>query len=210
MNNQQAYDNWAKTYDAVSNPTRDVEARALRSLLAPVECANALEIGCGTGKNTAWLAERAGHLIGADFSAEMLAQARAKIASPKIEFTQIDAREAWRFASAQFDLVTCSLILEHIDDIGFVFQEAGRVLQPGGRFYVGEFHPFKQYLGRKARFATGNGVFELECFTHHVSDFVAAAEKGGLVCERLTEWFDEDDRSNIPRILAMIFRKSET
>ncbi len=49
MNNQQAYNAWSKTYDAVENKTRDVEARALRETVTG-ENLDILELGCGTGK----------------------------------------------------------------------------------------------------------------------------------------------------------------
>ncbi len=206
MNVQQAYNAWSETYDTVENKTRDLEARALRDIITG-ENLEILEIGCGTGKNTEFLQTLAGHLTGADFSAEMLSIAGSKIKSENVEFRQLDLRESWDFAENSFDLVTCSLALEHIENIDFVFAEANRVLRTGGKFYFGELHPFKQYLGTKARFETGAGVFELECFVHHVSEFFAAAKKNNFEVIDLKEWFDDDDKSQIPRLLTMILVK---
>ena len=79
MNNQQAYNVWSKNYDSVQNRTRDLEASALRKSLESDKLFDILEIGCGTGKNTEWLVSKAKHLIGADFSDEMLAKAKEKI-----------------------------------------------------------------------------------------------------------------------------------
>jgi ubiquinone/menaquinone biosynthesis C-methylase UbiE len=203
MNNQQAYNQWSQTYDSVGNKTRDLEARALRETISG-ENLDILEIGCGTGKNTEFLQTKAKHLIGADFSAEMLGRAKEKIAAENVEFRQMDLRETWNFADASFDLITCSLALEHIENIEFVFAEAHRVLRENGRFYFGELHPFKQYSGTKARFETDSGVFELECFVHHVSDFFEAAVKNDFEIVELKEWFDDDDKTRIPRLLTMI------
>ena len=205
MDNQQAYNQWSATYDTVENKTRDLEAKALRESIDGDEL-DILEIGCGTGKNTEFLQTKAKYLIGADFSAEMLAQAKAKITAENVEFKQLDLRESWGFADDLFDLITCSLALEHIENIDFVFAEARRVLRESGRFYFGELHPFKQYQGTKARFETGSGVFELECFVHHVSEFFAAASANGFELIELKEWFDDDERTQIPRLLTMIFR----
>ena len=205
MDNQQAYNQWSATYDTVENKTRDLEAKALRESIDGDEL-DILEIGCGTGKNTEFLQTKAKYLIGADFSAEMLAQAKAKITAENVEFKQLDLRESWGFADDSFDLITCSLALEHIENIYFVFAEARRVLRESGRFYFGELHPFKQYQGTKARFETGSGVFELECFVHHVSEFFAAASANGFELIELKEWFDDDERTQIPRLLTMIFR----
>lgn len=208
MNNQQAYDVWSESYDAARNKTRDLEAAALRQTIVIAEPLEILEIGCGTGKNTEWLAPKSKRLIGADFSAEMLARAREKIAARNVEFKRMDLREQWRFAADEFDLITCSLALEHIENINFVFAEARRVLRANGRFYVGELHPFKQYAGSKARFEINSGVFELECFVHHVSDFFAAGKAHGFKIAELNEWFDEKSggENQIPRVLTIVFQ----
>ena len=149
---------WSDNYDAVENKTRDLEAPALREMISG-EDLDILEIGCGTGKNTEFLQTKAKHLIGADFSAEMLERAKTKITAENVEFRQFDLREDWDFAENSFDLITCSLALEHIENLDFVFEQAHKVLRENGRFYIGELHPFKQYQGSKARFETDVGSF---------------------------------------------------
>lgn len=212
MTNQQAYNQWADSYDTVANKTRDVEAQALRTIFAriPMHDKDVLEIGCGTGKNTEWLLTKTRQITGADFSEEMLAKARTKITDSRATFQHLDLRQPWNIPDHSFDLITCSLVLEHIENIGFVFQEANRVLKPNGLFYFGELHPAKQYSGTKARFDTGEkGVFELECFVHHVSDFFLVARKASLECIDLQEWFDAGDHTTTPRILSMVFQKMD-
>lgn len=203
MDNQQAYNVWSESYDQVENKTRDLEAAALRASITG-ENLDILEIGCGTGKNTEFLQSIAKSLIGADFSAEMLAKAQQKISAPNVEFRQMDLREVWKFSDDSFDLMVCSLALENIEDIDFVFAQAHKFLRRGGRFYIGELHPFKQYQGSKARFALNSGIFELECFIHHISDFFAAAKIYKFEIVDLKEWFDADDKTQIPRLLTMI------
>ncbi len=206
MNVQQAYNVWADNYDTVTNKTRDLEGKALRASVLFSEPSDVLEIGCGTGKNTEWLLTKAKHLVAADFSAEMLAKAKEKISASNVEFKQFDLRGEWGFSENQFDLITCSLALEHIEDINFVFEQANRVLRAGGFFYIGELHPFKQYQGSKARFDTEDGVFELECFVHHVSEFFAAAKSNDFELVELKDWFDDNDTRTIPRLLTMIYK----
>lgn len=205
MNNQEAYNLWSLNYDTIANKTRDLEAIALRESVSGKDL-NILEIGCGTGKNTKFLQTKAEHLVGADFSAEMLAKAKEKITAENVEFRKLDLRENWEFNENSFDLITCSLVLEHIENLDFVFQEARKVLRKNGLFYIGELHPFKQYQGSKARFDTASGVFELECFVHHVSDFFQAAKNNDFQCIDLKEWFDSDDQTEVPRLLTMIFK----
>lgn len=207
MSNLEAYNKWSETYDSVVNITRDVEAKALRSVLSAIPFNDVLEIGCGTGKNTEWIASKAKHALAVDFSNEMISKAVKKIKNENVHFQQADITQMWSFAAQKFDLVTCSLVLEHIENIHFVFEQANVVLKPGGYVYIGELHPFKQYEGSKARFNNGDGMFVLECFIHNISDYFRAATENNFECANITEWFDEDTSSSIPRLLCMLFQK---
>lgn len=208
MNIQQAYNNWASQYDTNDNKTRDLEARSLRETLSDISFDYCLEIGCGTGKNTAWLAQKATQLTAIDLSEEMLAKAREKITAEKVRFVQADIMQSWSFANAPYDLVTFSLVLEHIENLEPVFEKAAGVLRSGGYMYVGELHPFKQYNGSKARFETENGTQIVTCYNHHVSDFLQSAKGHGLLPVEVKEYFDDDDRNNIPRLLVLLLKKN--
>ncbi|MBE7178288.1 MAG: class I SAM-dependent methyltransferase [Mucilaginibacter polytrichastri] len=207
MSIRQAYNSWAEQYDSNANKTRDMEANVLRSTLNVIRFTSVLEIGCGTGKNTVWFAEKADRVLSVDLSEEMLAKARSKIQSKKVTFKQADILHDWDFTAEQFDLVSFSLVLEHIEDLGPVMKKAASVLAPGGHLYLAELHPFKQYSGSKARFETKEGLHVVDCFNHHVSDFIIAADAVGLHLIHLSENFDHDDRSTVPRLLCMVFEK---
>jgi ubiquinone/menaquinone biosynthesis C-methylase UbiE len=208
MDAKQAYDFWASLYDSNRNNTRDLEAIALRDILGKIKFECCLEIGCGTGKNTQWLADRSIQLTGVDFSNEMLAKAREKISSSKVTFINADITKDWTFVSTEFDLISFSLVLEHIEFLDPVFLKASKVLKPGGYLYMGELHPFKQYTGTKARFDTEAGRQLVDCFNHHITDFTRAADKAGLKIIDMNEYFDTSDRTEIPRILAIVFQKT--
>ena len=208
MDTRAAYNVWAHQYDTNLNKTRDLEAEALRSSLSGISFENCLEIGCGTGKNTAYFVERAKLVTAVDLSDQMLEKARQKITSPRVEFRLEDITAPWSFEKQFYNLVTFSLVLEHIKDLDHVFRQAADSLAPGGHVYIGELHPFKQYAGTKARFESENGVHVVECFNHHVSDFIIPAKKYGLSIVDINEFFDDNDRKNIPRILTIILKKS--
>jgi len=207
MDTQSAYDNWSSQYDTNINRTRDLEAIALQQTLANIEFDDCLEIGCGTGKNTAWLLAKATAITAVDLSDEMLAKAKEKITSPKVNFIQADILQEWYFVNKQYDLISFSLVLEHIEDMEPIFKKISKVLSPGGYVYIGELHPFKQYSGSKARFATEAGDQVVSCFNHHVSDFVRAAKINGLEMIDIKEYFDDNDRNTMPRILTLLLRK---
>ena len=211
MSTEKAYDQWSSIYDTNENKTRDLEAVAVRKMLEPVQFRYVLEIGAGTGKNTVWYLGFANRIVAVDLSAEMLAKAKEKVealGNPECisEFVQADVTQSWSFGEACFDLVTFSLMLEHIEHLEPIFEEASRALMRGGHVYVGELHPFKQYLGSKAKFQTETGEVVVNCFNHHVSDFVRAAQKHGLQLIDLQEFFDVEGEG-VPRVLGLLFRK---
>jgi ubiquinone/menaquinone biosynthesis C-methylase UbiE len=206
MNVQNAYDNWSSQYDTNINKTRDLEALVLREMLVGINFDNCLEIGCGTGKNTAWLMTRAERITAVDLSAEMLAMARQKISASHVHFVQANILADWDFADAKYDLVSFSLVLEHIEDLEPIFNKISKIIATDGYVYIGELHPFKQYSGSKARFTTDEGEQVVSCFNHHLSDFTNAAAKQGLKIEQVKEYFDEGDRNSIPRILGLLLK----
>ena len=207
MDVRQAYNKWAVQYDSNINRTRDLEAVALKDILKHISNADTLEIGCGTGKNSQWLQTKSSSLTAVDFSERMLAKAKEKLDG--IDFIQADITQPWAFVKKQFDLVSFSLVLEHIYDLGFIFNEAAQKLKPGGQIYIGELHPFKQYTGSKARFEDEHGTTVPTCYTHHISDFINIAGSNGLVLSHLQEWFDDDDKTAMPRILTLLFTKAK-
>jgi ubiquinone/menaquinone biosynthesis C-methylase UbiE len=175
-----AYDIWAETYDECKNATRDLDAAVLRAQRFNLDGAKVVEIGCGTGKNTEWLASAA-EVVALDFSDEMIRRARQRGLSERVSFVQHDVSQAWPVPERFADLITCNLVLEHIEDIGPVFTHARRAMKAGGTLFVSEFHPFRQLLGRQARFAGGDAEdIKIPAFFHDTSDFVRAGLAEGL------------------------------
>lgn len=167
-----------------------------------------VEIGCGTGKNTVWLASRAAHVVALDFSAKMIALAKGRVQSDRVRFIEHDVRQPWPVPEQPADLITCNLVLEHIEDICPVFAHARQALRPGGTFFIAEFHPFRQLLGRQARFRDASAeVIKVLAFLHDTSAFVTAGLAEGLELMQLSEWRDDDaEASDPPRLLTITFR----
>jgi ubiquinone/menaquinone biosynthesis C-methylase UbiE len=207
MNIQNAYNEWSGSYDNDENLTRDLDQRVTMDLLGNLQFDAILEIGCGTGKNTVFLAKIASVLHAVDFSQGMIDKAKEKVQADNVHFSLMDITQPWDFGERYFDLITCNLVLEHIADLNFVFSEAERVLQPNGYFFINELHPFRQYDGKKARFYRNEEKIEVDAFTHHVSDFFNSATKHGLSVAKLNEYWHEADQNQLPRIISFIFEK---
>ncbi len=108
-------------------------ARVLVALAAPAAGERVLDAACGTGVVARYAAPRAGHVVGADVNAGMLAVA-ARIA-PQLEWVQADIA-ALPFEDDTFDLVLCQQALQFVPDHAAALAELQRVLAPGGRILV--------------------------------------------------------------------------
>lgn len=200
-----AYNEWSASYDVDHNRTRDLDAEVLRTSGIPVAGAEVLEIGCGTGKNTEWLAQHARAVTAIDFSPGMLDKARQRVRATSVRFVTQDVRERWHLADASVDIVVGNLVLEHVQHLHHVFTEAFRVLRSGGTLYVAELHPYRQWRGGQAHFtATGGDVVHVPAFVHTVSEYVNAAAHAGLSVACLGEHREADaDEQALPRLLSM-------
>jgi malonyl-CoA O-methyltransferase len=206
MTIRDAYSHWSTNYDTDRNLTRDLDQEITRQALAHLQPATILELGCGTGKNTPFLAQLGGHVLALDFSEGMLAQARAKLhAAHNVTFAMADLTQPLPAATSAIDLVICNLVLEHLQDLRPIFAEAWRVLTKGGQFYLSELHPFKQYQGKQAVFQHGAEQVAVTAFIHHTSDFVQAALDVGFGIQELGEYWHEEDRAQAkpPRLLTL-------
>lgn len=208
MSIQKAYDHWSASYDSDENLTRDLDQQLTREMLLVQHFGSILEIGCGTGKNTVFLAQIANRVNALDFSEGMIAKARERVRSENVQFSITDLRQRWPAEDRAYDLVICNLVLEHIEGLDFIFSEVFRVLETKGRFILNELHPFRQYEGKRARFEDQEGIKEIPAFVHHISEFVNTASNSGLRLIKLDErWHAQDHRSGPPRLVTLLFEK---
>lgn len=93
-----------------------------------------LDLACGTGDIAGLFRETIVdvQVIGADFSANMLAEARRRFSDADISWQACDANQL-PFRDDSFDAVTFGYLLRNVDDSAHVLGEVRRVLKPGGR-----------------------------------------------------------------------------
>ena len=102
-----------------------------------------LEVGCGTGRNLALIAENwpRAELYGLDISAEMLKSAAAKL-GPRAHLAMADATSFAPdalFARASFDRVVVSFALSMIPDWQAAMLAACAAIAPGGALHIVDF-----------------------------------------------------------------------
>ena len=145
--------------------TAGLDGRWRRAAVAAAEPrgADVLDIGCGTGDLSAEFRRAgAGSVIGADFSAAMLARARDKAAGKAGGgWLQADALRL-PFADGSFDAVASAFVLRNLVDLPAAFAEMARVLRPGGRVVALDItHPPPGPFGAAMRFGFEQGVTRL-------------------------------------------------
>lgn len=209
MKIQDAYTDWSATYDSDRNLTRDLDRMATEDALKGRTYRNVIEMGCGTGKNTALLTRISKRIVAIDFSPGMLQKAKSKIHSENVLFVAADLTKTWPCKSDSVELIVCNLVLEHIDDLATVFLQASQALNAGGLFFISELHPFRQYQGTQAVFRNKQNEVKIAAFVHHISEFTDSALQNGFLLRTLREWWhEEDDRNKFPRLVTFMFEKS--
>ena len=207
MSIQDAYDEWSEQYDHDQNKTRDLDASATIDTLSRYNFSTVVELGCGTGKNTGYLLKNAEKVIGLDFSEKMLKKAQVKYSVNKLELRKTDITTSWGIKQESADLITCNLVLEHIENLDTVFSQAYLTLKQDGLFFISELHPFKQYLGSKARFESKGKTRKLESHIHHTSDYLDTAARYKFDLIEFHEWFDDSAKTGVPRLIGILLRK---
>jgi SAM-dependent methyltransferase len=126
------------------NRFQEPEARALITDLGLPQNSHGLDVGCGVGLYTLWLAEAVGpdgRVVGMEPSAERVEAARTLTAGAlpgsRLQFREGDAT-ALPFPDAAFDWVWCGDVLHHVPETVRALREFARVLRPGGRIIVKE------------------------------------------------------------------------
>jgi SAM-dependent methyltransferase len=105
---------------------------------APASECRVLEIGCGAGRMTRWLAAHFGAVDALDVSVEMLKRAAAALQGfSNITFVEGAGMDLSGCPDGAFDLVFSYIVFQHIPSAGVVesyVREAARVLKPGACF----------------------------------------------------------------------------
>jgi SAM-dependent methyltransferase len=158
-------------------PPRDsltwLRARAERSrfacLLDQTIAGNArvLEIGCGTGQMSLYLARGERTVVGADLTRASLllgAAAARRFRLPRVQFIETDLLKPGLRSSA-FDVVYCSGVLHHTPDPRQSFARIARLARPGGMIVLGLYNTFARIPFRLRRVVarlSGFRIFPLD------------------------------------------------
>jgi len=146
LRNRAVWDEWAPEYVANGEVSWrlgpgdekwgvwDIPEREVRLLPIDLAGKDTIELGCGTGYLSAWLARRGARAVGIDNSEQQLATARRLQQEHGIEFPLVHASaESVPFPNASFDLAISEYGASIWADPYRWIPEAARLLRPGGQ-----------------------------------------------------------------------------
>lgn len=117
--------------------------------------ARILEMGCGTGQMSLYLARADRIVIGADLARASLTlgvEAARRFGLTQVQFIETDLHHPGLRAGA-FDVVYSSGVLHHTPDPSAAFASIARLARPGGMIIVGVYNAFARIPLRTRRFA---------------------------------------------------------
>ena len=128
------YDKEAPTYDACGYPTETQQQWVARLLRACPADSMILDAPCGTGKYFPMVAAAGHRVVGADQSAGMLAQARARGIALAVHQVRLQELPY----SAEFDAILTIDAMENVppEDWPLVLANLHRAMRPGGSLYL--------------------------------------------------------------------------
>lgn len=155
VSSELGHDAWAaSTYDLIADayeasvvegdrPYNSLYERpAIISMLPDLAGSRVLDVGCGSGPLSAWMASHgATEVVGFDTSARMVDLAEQKQID-RASFRVADLRQPLSFlADRSFDLAVASLVLHYLHDWVGPLRELRRVLKPDGELILSTHHP---------------------------------------------------------------------
>lgn len=140
---------------------REIEQPTMFSLVpADLSGMKILDVGCGPGVHVHEYRRRGAEVFAIDPSEKLLAIAKQR--NPDVVFEVASVYEI-PFTD-KFDIVTCSLVLDHVKRLAVAMKELKRVLKRGGIIFVSLPHPITGMFreGKKLGLKVTNSYFDVE------------------------------------------------
>jgi 2-polyprenyl-6-hydroxyphenyl methylase / 3-demethylubiquinone-9 3-methyltransferase len=145
--------------------------------IAPLAGKTVIDVGCGGGILAESMAKKGAKVTGIDLSEKALkvADLHGLESGIQVRYEKIAAEDMAAREPAQYDIVTCMEMLEHVPDPASVIQACQRMVKPGG-------HVFFSTLNRNLTsylFAVIGAEYLLQLLpkgTHDYAKFITPAE----------------------------------
>lgn len=151
-----------------------------------------IDVGCGNGRDAAWLAQQGFDVVGYDSSPALVELARQSFPSVTFHLGHLPGLEG---VTARFDNVVCETVLMHLpaDDVPQAAARLWALVRPGGVLYVS----WRVTEGDDLRHADGR------LYSAFSPDVVRAALHGGVVLHEE----DVTSASSGKRVCRLVVRR---
>ncbi len=169
------------------NPGARHRRRLLFELVAPLPKRSVIDVGCGNGELLRLLRARWPEIetaTGADLSEQVIEQNRRAL--PGIDFRVLDIERA--ALPLRAELVTCTEVVEHLDDRAAAFEHLAAMVAPGGALALtcptGTVYATERHFGHVSH----PDVDELRALGARAGLTLTRAANWGFPTYRLTKW----------------------
>lgn len=155
-----------------------------------------LELGCGPGIHSREYTKRGAKVTGVDISREMVYLAQQTCPSGDFEVGNV---YHLRFEDNSFDMVTSSLLFDHLQDLDRVFEEVYRVLNKKGKFIFSVPHPMASIMDKDLKvsnnyfetaphqFCVAGNLTEITAYQHPLMHYFQIPLKQGFTLQEFVE-----------------------
>jgi 2-polyprenyl-6-hydroxyphenyl methylase/3-demethylubiquinone-9 3-methyltransferase len=142
----------------------------------------ALDVGCGGGLLSESMAAAGAEVVGIDMAPAVIDVARLHLLESglKVDYRETSVESLAAEMPAQFDVVTCMEMLEHVPDPASVIQACADLLKPGGRLFLSTLNRTPQSFAA----AIVGAEYLLRLLpkgTHHYAQFIKPSELAGAL-----------------------------
>ena len=124
---------------ALSTNLRGAEVVRRLGAYKPVAGTRALDVGCAYAGSSVAFAEAGGEAVGIDVDPNLLGFAALNVADKRARVTlaTVDVTDAGRMRElGRFDFITCSDVIEHVQDVPATLANLAAALNPGGLLHL--------------------------------------------------------------------------
>jgi 2-polyprenyl-6-hydroxyphenyl methylase/3-demethylubiquinone-9 3-methyltransferase len=181
--------------DGESRPLHDLNPVRLGYIAerCTLKGARALDVGCGGGLLSEALARSGAQVTAIDLAPAVLDVARLHLheSGLAVDYREVSVEALAADMPAEFDVVTCMEMLEHVPDPASVIGACARLLKPGGRLFLSTLNRTPLSFGA-AIVGAEHLLRLLPRGTHHYAQFLKPSEiaadlrAAGLVLDDLS------------------------
>jgi len=140
-----------------------------------LEALRVLDVGCGTGRLTLWLAPRVKHVSGLDRDPAAIQEARRLVGAMRLSSVEFHEADVER---EEYDRWQPDLITAHLCASDAIIERAGRALAPGQCLAMVAFHAEQwNETGKVSRFAYDEARIERALRFHGFAPEVIEVER---------------------------------